>query len=99
MEAKDTQFLAEMYVMVHKMEELIERFDMSERVMAAVIVGVIDDYDMDEEGATTEMKTMYSFNLADRIELETIKNLMDDMYKNDDDPLDNLLDGLGISLN
>jgi hypothetical protein len=99
MEAKDTQFLAEMYVMVHKMEELIERFDMSDRVIAAIVVGVLDYDNIDEEGEMTEMKTMYSFNLVDRIELETIKNLMDDMYKNDDDPLDNLLDGLGISLN
>ena len=98
MDTKDTQFLAEMYVMVHKMEDLIERFDMSEKVLASVVVGVID-FDAMEDGDTAEMKTMYSFNLADRLELETIKNLMDEMYNDPEDPLDGLLGGLGISLN
>lgn len=98
MDDKDTQFLAEMYLMVHKMEELIEKFDMSEKVLASVVVGVIDVEGL-EDGETTEMKTMYSFNLADRLELETIKDLMDEMYQDDDDPLDELLGDLGISLN
>lgn len=98
MDVKDTQFMAEMYLMVHKMEELIEKFDMSERVLASVVVGVID-FDAIEDGDTAEMKTMYSFNLADRLELETIKNLMDEMYNDREDPLDGLLGELGISLN
>ena len=98
MDVKDTQFMAEMYLMVHKMEELIEKFDMSEKVLASVVVGVID-FDGIEDGDTAEMKTMYSFNLADRLELETIKNLMDEMYNDPEGPLDDLLGGLGISLN
>ena len=46
-----------------------------------------------------EMKTMYSFNIQDRQELETVKTIMDNAYKDEDDPLDNLLGDLGISLN
>ena len=47
------------------------------------------------------MKTMYSFNLQDRSELETVKSVMDNAYKDEDDDidLDDLLGGLGISLN
>ena len=47
------------------------------------------------------MKTMYSFNLQDRSELETVKSVMDNAYKDEDDDidLDDLLGGMGISLN
>ena len=46
------------------------------------------------------MKTMFSFNLQNRQELEAVKEVMDNAYKDDDDiDLDDLLSGLGISLN
>jgi len=46
------------------------------------------------------MKTMYSFNLESREELEALKQVMDGAYKDDDDiDLDGLLGDLGISLN
>lgn len=98
MTAKDAHFLAEMYSLVKKMEDTIEEFDMRERILASIVVGVIDSDAIEEEAETTELKTMYSFNLESREELETIKSLMDDMYT-DETPLDGLLDGLGISLN
>jgi len=44
------------------------------------------------------MKTMYSFNLESREELETVKQVMDSAYQ-EDDSLDGLLGDLGISLN
>jgi hypothetical protein len=46
------------------------------------------------------MKTMYSFNLQNRAELEAVKDVMDNAYQDDDDiDLDGLLGDLGISLN
>jgi hypothetical protein len=46
------------------------------------------------------MKTMYSFNLQSRAELESVKEVMDNAYQDDDDiDLDDLLGDLGISLN
>ena len=46
------------------------------------------------------MKTMYSFNLQSRAELEAVKDVMDNAYKDEDDiDLNDLLGDLGISLN
>lgn len=100
MNSKDTLFFAEMYSLVKKMEDTIEEFDMRDRTLASIVVGVID-LDAVEYGAQeAEMKTMYSFNLQSREELNALKDVMDNAYQDDDDiDLDDLLDGLGISLN
>lgn len=99
MDPKDTLFFAEMYSLVKKMEETIVEFDMKDRTIASIVVGVID-YDAMEEGdESAEMKTMYSFNVESREELETVKQVMDNAYKDDDDSLEDLLGDLGISLN
>ena len=92
MEGKDTQFLAEMYHLVKKMEELIEEFEVKDRLL-------FDEDDMDSEDDMAQVKTMYSFHLDSRDELEVIKELMDAMYQPDEDSLDGLLGDLGISLN
>ena len=42
MNPKDTLFFAEMYSLVKKMEETIDEFEMKERVLASIVVGVID---------------------------------------------------------
>ena len=82
------------------MESTITDVDMKDRVIASIVVGVID-YDAMEEGdESAEMKTMYSFNVESREELETVKQIMDSAYKDDDETsLEDLLGGLGISLN
>lgn len=98
MNPKDTLFFAEMYSLVKKMEETIEEFEMKDRTLASIVVGVID-FDAVEEGdESAEMKTMYSFNLESRAELNTLKEVMDNAYQ-EDDSLDDLLGDLGISLN
>jgi hypothetical protein len=98
MNPKDTLFFAEMYSLVKKMEETIDEFEMKDRTLASIVVGVIDFDAVEEDDDSAEMKTMYSFNLENREELETLKQVMDTAYS-DDDSLDNLLGGLGISLN
>jgi len=98
MNPKDTLFFAEMYSLVKKMEETIDEFEMKDRTLAAIVVGVIDVDAVDNGEEVAEMKTMYSFNLDSREELETIKEVMDTAYQ-EDDSLDDLLGGLGISLN
>jgi len=57
------------------------------------------DFDAMEEGdESAEMKTMYSFNLESRSELETLMQVMDGAFQ-ESDSLDDLLGDLGISLN
>jgi len=99
MSPKDTLFFAEMYSLVKKMEETIEDFDMKERTLASIVVGVIDHDSLERGDEEAEMRTMYSFNLENRQELETIKEIMDGAYVDDDIDLDGLLGDLGISLN
>jgi uncharacterized protein (DUF4213/DUF364 family) len=98
MNPKDTLFFAEMYSLVKKMEETIDEFEMKDRTLASIVVGVIDFDAVEEDDGSAEMKTMYSFNLENRDELETLKQVMDTAYS-DDDSLDNILGELGISLN
>ena len=99
MSPNDTLFFAEMYSLVKKMEETIDEFDMKDRTLASIVVGVLD-LDAIEAGAEeTEMKPMYSFSLQSRQELDTMKTIMDNAYSDDDDDLEDLLGSLGISLN
>ena len=99
MSPNDTLFFAEMYSLVKKMEETIDEFDMKDRTLASIVVGVLD-LDAIEAGAEeTDMKTMYSFSLQSRQELDTMKTIMDNAYSDDDEDLEDLLGSLGISLN
>ena len=100
MSPKDTLFFAEMYSLVKKMEETIEEFEMKDRVLASIIVGVLDLEAIEYGDEEAEMKTMYSFNLQSRAELESVKHVMDNAYQDDEEiDLDDFLSDLGISLN
>jgi len=101
MNPQDTLFFAEMYSLVKKMEEVIDQFDMKDRTLASIVVGVIDLDAIEFGDEEAEMKTMYSFNLQSRAELEAVKDVMDNAYRDDDDDIDlsDLLGGTGISLN
>ena len=99
MNPSDTLFFAEMYSLVKKMEETIEEFDMKDRTLASIVVGVLDLDAIEAGDQETEMKTMYSFSLQSRQELETMKTIMDNAYSDEDEDLEDLLGSLGISLN
>ena len=99
MSPSDTLFFAEMYSLVKKMEETIDEFDMKDRTLASIVVGVLDLDAIEAGDEETEMKTMYSFSLQSRQELETIKTIMDNAYSDEDADLEDRLGSLGISLN
>ena len=99
MSPNDTLFFAEMYSLVKKMEETIDEFDMKHRTLASIVVGVLDLDAIEAGDEETEMKTMYSFSLQSRQELETIKTVMDNAYSDEDEDLEDLLGSMGISLN
>ena len=99
MSPSDTLFFAEMYSLVKKMEETIDQFDMKDRTLASIVVGVLDLEAIEKGDEETELKTMYSFSLQSRQELDTIKTIMDNAYSDEDEDLEDLLGSLGISLN
>jgi hypothetical protein len=71
---------------------------MKDRTLASIVVGVIDFEAVEDGDESAEMKTMYSFNLESRAELDTLKEVMDSAYQ-ENDSLDDLLGDLGISRN
>ena len=105
MEAKDIKFIADAYHLIKQIEQLVEDNDMSHRVMSAIFIGVIDEGELEDlaeeeaEFGHVNMRSMYSFNVDSKQELEVIKEIMDEAYDNDNPDLDDLLNGLGISLN
>ena len=72
---------------------------MKDRTLASIVVGVLDLDAIEAGDEEAEMKTMYSFSLQSRQELETMKTIMDNAYSDEDEDLEDLLGSLGISLN
>ena len=104
MNLEETKFIAELYSKVSDLDEYIKDSGFQERVMSVVLIGLIDEIKEDplgleaEEDDMVEMKTMFMYNLEDREELDTVINVMEQTF-NDNDSLSGLLNGTGISLN
>jgi hypothetical protein len=99
MSTKDKEFIAEAYSLIVQMEKLIKDYEYEDRVMSAVVLGVIDVNDDVEEGDEVQLKSVFSYNLDSKLELEIIKEIMDNHFEDPDDDIDKLLGELGISLN
>lgn len=101
MNAKDKEFIAEAYSLIVQIEELIKSYNYEDRVMSAIMLGVLD-IDMEQEpveGDEIQLKSVFSYNLDSKLELEMVKEIMDQQFEDPDDEIDNLLGDLGISLN
>lgn len=78
-------------------QELIRKYGMEDRVISAVVVGLLEPVSEDQ----SNMKAFFNYNMQSKDELGIITDFMKDSYTPPDDglDLDDLLDGLGISLN
>ena len=101
MNAKDKEFIAEVYSLIVQIEGLIKSYGYEDKVMSALMLGVIDiDLDDDvQEGDEVQLKSVFSYNLDSKLELEVVKEIMDQQFADPDDDIDTLLGDLGISLN
>ncbi len=101
MNSKDKQFISEVYELVSKIEELIRSYEYEDKVMSSIVIGVLDtDLSKEpEEGDSVELKSVFSYNLDSRDELEIIKEIMSAQFEDEPSDLDDLLSDLGISLN
>ena len=68
MSPSDTLFFAEMYSLVKKMEETIDEFEMKDRVLASIIVGVLDLEAIEYGDEEAEMKTIMDNAYSDEDE-------------------------------
>jgi len=99
MDPIDKEFITEVYSQVVQIEELIKKYEYEDKVMSAIVIGLMQIKDDVEEGDEVQLQSVFSYNLDGRVELEVIKELMDTQYEDPDDDIDTLLGDLGISLN
>jgi hypothetical protein len=98
MESKDMEFMASIYSKVIEIEQMIIENGYEDQVLSAIVIGFIDKEEAYSDSDMVNMRTMFSYNLDDELELEAIKSVMDDTYEAPDDMSD-FFDDLGISLN
>jgi len=98
MSDNDTMFVAEIYALYKEIEGTIKRYGYEDKVLSSSVLAIIDEEEESEEGQMN-VKSMYTFNLIDKEELEIMKELMTQLYDKENPGLDDLLRDLGISLN
>ena len=98
MNLEDVEFLAELYSKVIEIENLVKSRGYEDRVMSAIVVGLMDKVQSTEDDLV-EMKSLFSYNLDSREELGVIIDIMKETYTDDDNGLTDMLNDLGISLN
>jgi len=92
-------FWFEMQEIAYSINELVAKYDLDDKVISSFVIGLLEPCD-DE---TSNMKAFFHYNIQSDGELDIIKDFMTDSYTppvtEDDVDLDDLLGGLGISLN
>ena len=102
MKIEDVEFLAELYSKVNELENLVKSRGYESRVMSAIVIGLMDEVEStedDDDDDLVGMKSLFSYNLDSRDELEVIIDVMRETYTDDNDGLSDMLSDLGISLN
>ena len=98
MNYEDTEFLSELYAKVLEIEELVRERGYEDRVMSAIVVGLMEEIE-NPENESVEMKSLFSYNLDGKDELDIIIDIMKNTYEEDGGELRDMLGDLGISLN
>lgn len=98
----EDDFLMEVHRLAIELELLIDKYDVRDKVLSMMVVGILDSMQDDEE--KSRMKAIYSHNMQDELELETLIDFATETWKENKDidrglDFDDLFDGLGISLN
>lgn len=95
-------FLFEVQRLALEMDALVDKYGVRKELMSIMITGLLEE----TEDGETKLKAIYSYNLNNREELEDLLEFANSTYEeesddeDDDEPdLNDLLDGLGISLN
>lgn len=100
---REDDFLMEVHRLAIELELLIDSYGLRDRVLSMMVVGVLDSLDVEEEDKA-RMKAIYSHNMHNENELNTIVDFAVETWKDNKDTddgldFDDLFDGLDISLN
>tara|TARA_R100000900_G_scaffold32555_1_gene26222 strand:- start:106 stop:411 length:306 start_codon:yes stop_codon:yes gene_type:complete len=88
-------FWFEIQELAFTVNDIIERYGLEDRVMSSIVVGVLEPLNEN----TSAMKAFFHHNLENDEEVEALCGFMQDSYDMNKPDIDDLLDGLGISLN
>ena len=93
----EDEFLIELHKLMLEYEELVERYEMRGRLLSIFAAGILDP--IDDENST--MKASYNYTIDNKDELQVMLDFISDTYEDHQgtDDLEDLLGGLGISLN
>ena len=75
--------------------EIIHKYGYEDRVLSSIVVGLLTPLSEDE----SNMKAFFHHNLDSEGEIQAVCDFMRDSYEPQGPDLDDLLSGLGISLN
>lgn len=96
---KVDDFLIEIQKKLAEIDKLIDEYEMRDQIMSIFVCGVLEPYNETQ----STMKAMYGYSIESEEELETLLAFISETWRDQKDiennDLDDLLDGLGISLN
>lgn len=96
---KTDEFLIQIQRKLMEIDMIIDEYEMRDKIMSIFVCGVLEPY----TDTQSTMKAMYGYSIESEEELETLLNFIRETWKDQkdirNDDLDDLLDGLGISLN
>ena len=97
---EEDAFFLELKRLSMEMDDIIDEYNMRERVISIMVTGLIDQNIFGE----SRLKCMYSYSLESREELDNIIDFIDSTWYSPTDKkegykdIDDLLDGTGIEL-
>ena len=93
----EDEFLIELHKLMLEYEELVDRYDMRGKLLSIFAAGILEPVDDD----TSNMKASFNYMIDNKDELQVMLDFISDTYEEHRgiDDLEDLLGGLGISLN
>ncbi len=88
MSNKDDKFFKELRKLTDSIEQLIEKYDMSDRFICIASYGLIDENEDDEDDFVS-VSSIYNFSIDNLNELDTVLEMTRKAYirMTDDDPI------------
>jgi len=93
-------FLLEIQRVAFEVERIIEKYGVRDEVLSLIVTGLVEE----EEDGERRLRAIYSYNMDSEEEMISLLNFVEETFipstEDDDDlDIDDLLNGLGISLN
>ena len=97
----ENRFFIEIQELLHKIEDLVDKYDYRDRYISVVLCGLIEPGS--KESSDLKIKSLYNYNIEDEEELEDVQAFISLTYKeneeaDEDEDLEDFLGELGIEL-